>query len=141
MHQCWLLQVPCCPLSVAWITPVAAGQFRLMMTSALKASGSSVAISLFKALSDPNRLKIIEALAHDELCVCELMTDLGLAQSRLSFHLKVLKQCGLVMDRQSGRWVYYRLQPQVIKQLQHFLGEIMISPPVRTKKELSCCDE
>lgn len=141
MHQCWLLQVPCWPLSVAWITPVAAGQFRLMMTSALKASGSSVAISLFKALSDPNRLKIIEALAHDELCVCELMTDLGLAQSRLSFHLKVLKQCGLVMDRQSGRWVYYRLQPLVIKQLQHFLGEIMISPPARTKKDLSCCDE
>ncbi len=79
---------------------------------------------LLKALADPLRLRVIEALGGGERCVCDLMGELGLAQSKLSFHLKVLKEAGLLADRQEGRWTYYRLQPKAIAQLQQWLAQL-----------------
>jgi len=78
--------------------------------------------ALLKALADPLRLQVIEVLGAGELCVCELTEHLGLAQSKLSFHLRVLKEAGLLADRQSGRWVYYRLRPEAIEQLRGWLA-------------------
>ena len=101
------------------------------------ATDSELARSLLKALADPVRLQIIEALAAGERCVCELTTDLGLAQSRLSFHLKVLKDCGLLEDRQSGRWVYYRLRPEAIQGLQDWLSALVL----RSQTTALCCDD
>ena len=77
-----------------------------------------------KALADPLRLQVIEALAGGERCVCDLTADLGLAQSKLSFHLKVLKEAGLLVDRQEGRWVYYRLQPEALEGLRGWLADL-----------------
>ena len=74
--------------------------------------------ALLKALADPIRLQVIEALGAGELCVCELTEQLGLAQSKLSFHLRVLKEAGLLADRQSGCWVYYRFRPEAIERLR-----------------------
>ena len=79
---------------------------------------------LLKALADPLRLQVIEALAGGERCVCELTADLGLPQSKLSFHLKVLKEAGLLVDRQEGRWVYYSLQAEAIEQLRAWLARL-----------------
>lgn len=79
---------------------------------------------LLKALGDPIRLGIIEALGAGERCVCDLTGELELAQSRLSFHLKVMKQAGLLADRQEGRWIYYRLRPEAIEALRTWLGSI-----------------
>ena len=79
---------------------------------------------LLKALADPIRLQVIEALGGGERCVCELTADLGLAQSKLSFHLKVLREAGLLADRQSGRWVYYQLQPEALERLRGWLAEL-----------------
>jgi ArsR family transcriptional regulator len=67
---------------------------------------------LFHALSDETRLQILERLRAGERCVCELTDALDAAQSRLSFHLKVLKDAGLVSDRREGRWMYYWLNPE-----------------------------
>lgn len=67
------------------------------------------AVTLFHALSDATRLSILEMLRGGELCVCDLQAQLGAAQSRLSFHLKVLREAGLVADRKEGRWSYYRI--------------------------------
>ena len=78
--------------------------------------------ALFKALADPIRLEVIEVLGSGERCVCELTAELGLAQSKLSFHLKVLKEAGLLADRQSGRWVYYRLRSESITALSTWLA-------------------
>lgn len=64
---------------------------------------------LFHALSDEARLAVLELLGDGEHCVCELTSALDVAQSRLSFHLKVLKDAGLITDRREGRWVYYTL--------------------------------
>jgi ArsR family transcriptional regulator len=67
------------------------------------------AVMLFHALSDPTRLSILEMLRGGERCVCELQDELDAAQSRLSFHLRVLKDAGLITDRREGRWSYYRI--------------------------------
>jgi ArsR family transcriptional regulator len=69
------------------------------------------AVTLFHALSDETRLAALEMLGNGERCVCELQDQLDIAQSRLSFHLKVLKDAGLVHDRKEGRWAYYAIAP------------------------------
>ncbi|MBW4512849.1 MAG: metalloregulator ArsR/SmtB family transcription factor [Scytonematopsis contorta HA4267-MV1] len=66
-------------------------------------------VTVFHALSDPLRLKVLEFLQKQELCVCDLSEALEVAQSKLSFHLKALKVAGLVNSRQEGRWIYYSL--------------------------------
>ncbi|MBC8207690.1 MAG: winged helix-turn-helix transcriptional regulator [Desulfobulbaceae bacterium] len=66
-------------------------------------------IRVTKALSDPNRVRIIKLLGHKELCVCELKNLLGLAQSTVSKHLKVLDDAGLLAFRKDGPWIIYRL--------------------------------
>lgn len=72
------------------------------------------AAQLFHALSDETRLSILECLRGSERCVCELTGDLDAAQSRLSFHLRVLREAGLVTDRREGRWMYYTLNPETL---------------------------
>ncbi len=66
-------------------------------------------IRVMKALSDPNRVRIIKILNNKELCVCELKDLIGLAQSTVSKHLKVLEEAGLVDYRKEGSWFIYRL--------------------------------
>ena len=76
----------------------------------------------FRALSDETRLAIIDVLRSGEHCVCELTDRLSLAQSLLSFHLKTLKDAGLVVDRREGRWAYYALNHEAFGQLETFVG-------------------
>ncbi len=66
-------------------------------------------VRVMKALSDPNRVKILKMLQHRELCVCELQAALGVAQPTVSRHLKVLEHAGLVSYKKDGLWVNYRL--------------------------------
>ena len=75
------------------------------------------AAQLFHALSDETRLGVLEMLKDGERCVCDLQTDLDAAQSRLSFHLKVLREAGLVSDRREGRWAYYSIVPGALAEL------------------------
>ena len=78
----------------------------------------------FQALSDPLRMKIVTSLRERELCVCDLCELLEVNQSKLSFHLKTLKQAGLIIPRQSGRWIYYRLNLVQFALLEEYLAEI-----------------
>ena len=66
-------------------------------------------IRVMKALSDPNRVRIIKMLGTKELCVCELRQLIGLAQSTVSKHLKILEEVGLITYRKEGAWIIYRL--------------------------------
>ncbi len=77
----------------------------------------------FRALADPLRLKIIELLRSQELCVCELCEQLDVSQSKLSFHLKNLKEANLVNSRQQGRWIYYSLNLAQFVILEQYLAE------------------
>ncbi|MFM6190088.1 MAG: ArsR/SmtB family transcription factor [Planktothrix sp.] len=84
---------------------------------------NSVIVARFHALSDPLRLQVINLLREQELCVCELCEQLGVSQSKLSFHLKTLKEALLVQSRQEGRWIYYRLNPNQFKVLEEYLAQ------------------
>jgi ArsR family transcriptional regulator len=96
------------------------------------------AVELFHALSDETRLEIVQRLRGGERCVCDLTDLLDAAQSRLSFHLKVLKDAGLVTDRREGRWVHYCLNREVFDELQSLLGEMKPSSRRLTVKD-DCC--
>ncbi len=80
-------------------------------------------VSGFHALSDPIRIQVLELLRSQELCVCELCEYLGVTQSKLSFHLKTLKEAGLVRARQDGRWIYYSLNLPQFVVLEQYLAE------------------
>ena len=80
--------------------------------------------ALFHALSDETRVEIVRLLSHGERCVCELTDALDVAQSRLSFHLKTLKDAGLIHDRREGRWMYYALDSDALATMREFLGEV-----------------
>ena len=75
-------------------------------------------------LAEPIRLRVVEALRDGERCVCDLTSDLDLAQSKLSFHLRVMKEAGLISARQEGRWIYYRLEPSALLLLRDWLGQL-----------------
>ena len=66
-------------------------------------------IKVMKALSDPNRVKIIKILQHKMMCVCELQAALSIAQPTVSKHLKILEEAGLVYYKKDGLWVNYFL--------------------------------
>lgn len=93
---------------------------RASLATPIAGSDTEVA-ALLKALADPLRIDIVQTLVNGERCVCELTDSLGLAQSRLSFHLKVMRQAGLIRAREEGRWVYYRLEPEAILKLRGWL--------------------
>jgi ArsR family transcriptional regulator len=92
----------------------------------------------FHALSDPLRLQILDLLREQELCVCDLCEALETAQSKLSFHLKTLREAELVRSRQDGRWIYYSLNLPQLAQLEQYLSDFRrLSPmvPRRTCRE------
>ncbi|PSB14169.1 transcriptional regulator [filamentous cyanobacterium CCP1] len=80
-------------------------------------------IAGFHALSEPLRLQILDLLRTHELCVCDLCEALSVPQSKLSFHLKVLREAELVRSRQEGRWIYYSLNLPQLVMLEQFLSE------------------
>jgi len=100
----------------------------------------SRAAELFHALSDETRLAVVEMLRGGERCVCELQDELGAAQSRLSFHLRVLKEAGVVEDRREARWAYYRIVPDALAEI-HDLAVVLQPSDVRSAATRAgrCC--
>jgi ArsR family transcriptional regulator len=84
----------------------------------------------FKALSDPLRLQILELLREQEFCVCDLCDRLQVQQSKLSFHLKTLKEAGLLRSRQQGKWVYYSLNLPQFAVLEQYLSDFRRFSPM-----------
>jgi len=87
-------------------------------------------VSGFHALSDPIRLQVLDLLRSQELCVCELCDRLGVTQSKLSFHLKNLKEAELVRSRQEGRWIYYSLNLSQFVLLEQYRSEFRRFSPM-----------
>lgn len=78
-------------------------------TGADKSSAVKDLSMVFKALSDETRLRIVKLLEGGELCVCHVVAAFDMAQSKVSFHLGVLRAAGLVHDRKEGKWMHYRI--------------------------------
>lgn len=77
-----------------------------------------------KALADPVRLRLVSLVAaHEgqEACVCELTEPVGLSQPTVSHHLKVLVEAGILTREQRGRWAYYRLMPDALRELARLI--------------------
>jgi ArsR family transcriptional regulator len=67
-------------------------------------------VTIFKALSDETRLRIIKLLEQGELCVCDITAALDMVQPKVSFHLSALKEVGFIKDRKQGKWIHYSLK-------------------------------
>ena len=94
---------------------------------------------VFKALCDERRQRILELLHTGEKCACVLIDEMGMPQSSLSYHMKILCDSGIVIGRKEGKWMYYSVSPEgsatVVKYLKE-LTKITCSPT-----DKSCCEK
>ena len=92
----------------------------------------------FSALGDPTRVRILDALSHGELCVCDLAAVLKLSQSAVSHQLRLLRGMRLVRPRRDGRVVFYSLDDQhiisIFKQTLQHVQEQSAAPAARIRK-------
>jgi ArsR family transcriptional regulator len=95
------------------------------------------AAALFHALSDEIRLEVIDLLRDGERCVCELTEALDIAQPRLSWHLRTLKDAGILTDRREGRWIYYALARDTFDEAESVLA--VLKPATRRLPTRSSC--
>jgi len=100
-------------------------------------------VEILKAISDPIRLSIIKKLySKDELCACDILDDYKITQPTLSFHMKKLTQCGLVVSRKDGTWVRYKVNSEYYNLLINDLsGLTLIEKDVLDTSNLDerCC--
>ena len=81
---------------------------------------------LFRALADKTRLRIINLIGQDELCVCFFVEVLQVKQSRISRHLAYLRKAGLVDARRQGKWMHYRIKELTDSDASRILNEVRI---------------
>jgi ArsR family transcriptional regulator len=93
--------------------------------------------ALFHALSDPRRLAILARLQGGEQCVCHLQDAIDVGQSLLSFHLKTLREAGLVVSRREGRWMHYSLSAAGLTAAHDAIAALRPSGAPRTA--VVCC--
>ena len=92
-------------------------------------------LAVLSALAEPTRIEAMRLLADgSEHCVCELMRKLGATQSRMSRHMQVLKQAGLVLDRRDAQWVRYRINPDLPLSLIRLVEAALERPIMVTER-------
>jgi ArsR family transcriptional regulator len=99
----------------------------------LSAGGADDLASLFKAVADPMRLRLLSLIAcHDggESCVCDLTAAFDVTAPTISYHLKILREAGLISSERRGTWVYYRINPQVMARM----SEVLVPQPAMAGK-------
>ena len=97
------------------------------MLEQLKKINSAQFVGIMESLSDPIRINILELMMNGEICVCDIVKVTGLSQSKISYHIKILKDSGLISDRQEGRWVYYKLDLEVLSDIQNWMVNLIQS--------------
>jgi len=97
-------------------------------------------VPFFKALSDPNRLMILDMLSCGELCACVILEKFNITQPTLSHHMKILCDINIVTGRKDGKWIYYSLNNDVIQEFRSFLQKLTSSKDDCICFESNCCD-
>lgn len=82
---------------------------------------------LFKALADETRLKIIDMLSCGELCACDILKNFNITQPTLSYHMKILSECGIVNANRIGAWMHYTLNGDITKQITKYWNSLSSS--------------
>lgn len=95
--------------------------------------------ALFHALSDPRRLRVLDLLRAGEQCVCDLQAALQCGQSLMSFHLKTLRDAGLVTMRREGRWSHYQLAPDAFTHAEQAIAAYRVPAAERRRLPVACC--
>lgn len=90
-------------------------------------------VPLLKALADETRLRILDMLSCGELCACNLLEGLNITQPTLSYHMKMLTQCDLVLARKDGIWMKYKLNETKVTEYKEFMDELLSH-----KEQCSC---
>ena len=90
---------------------------------------------LFKALSDPNRLMIMDMLSCGELCACVILEKFHITQPTLSHHMKILCDSKLVSARKEGKWIHYSQNSETVMVFQAYLSEVTTA-----KEDCICCE-
>ncbi|WMJ77274.1 MULTISPECIES: ArsR/SmtB family transcription factor [unclassified Sedimentibacter] len=80
-----------------------------------------------KALSDVNRMMILNSLSSGELCACKILERFDITQPTLSYHMKVLSECGLVHSRKEGKWTHYSLNMESVENFKKFISDLTSS--------------
>ena len=91
----------------------------------LSPAGADELAALFKAVADPVRLRLLSLIAcHDggETCVCDLLEAFDVTAPTVSYHLKILREAGLISSERRGTWVYYRVMPDVMARMSALLA-------------------
>ncbi len=96
--------------------------------------------TIFKALSDSNRLMIVDMLLNGEQCACQLLDELNISQSTLSHHMKSLCEAGIVNCRREGKWMHYSINNNGCEEAYLLLTKIKSAPVQNMKEEKYCCD-
>ncbi|MDR1569690.1 MAG: metalloregulator ArsR/SmtB family transcription factor [Oscillospiraceae bacterium] len=96
--------------------------------------------AVFKALSDENRLRVLELLRSGEKCACVLLDDLLVGQPTLSHHMKILVDSGIVNARKAGKWTYYSISPAGGENAVNLLERIItLAHDSNNNENLRCC--
>ncbi|CAM2971492.1 helix-turn-helix transcriptional regulator [Actinomyces slackii] len=93
-----------------------------------------------RALGDPVRLAVFTCIASasTEICVCDIINSCGRSQATISYHLKKLREAGLVVPRREGTWIWYRLNEPVFKQFRDAVASLT-SRSATTTQDPTCC--
>lgn len=106
----------------------------------LGALGHEQGARAFRALGDEKRLRIVELLSGGAQCVCDLAVSVGAKQPLLSFHLKTLREAGLVVATRRGKWIYYSLNDELLGELEGDLARLNeASAEAVARAEAGCC--
>lgn len=81
-------------------------------------------VKMFKAVSDNNRLKILELIGDSEICSCKLLEHLKISQPTLSHHLRILSDCGLIVGRKDAQWIHYSIDKTKFDCMCEYLASI-----------------
>ena len=92
-----------------------------------------------RALSDANRLQIVQLLTEGEQCTCHLLEHFQVTQPTLTHHMRVLSECDLLQSRKKGKWTFYALNCATLTAFREFIAGLNCSGNARGNKDKKCC--
>ena len=100
-------------------------------------------VPIFKALADETRLKIVEMLSCGEMCACDILEPFQITQPTLSYHMKILTDCGLIIGKRNGAWMQYSINQEkvtMVKEMWNCITTDRQDCICKEKKEVNKCD-